>query len=119
MHSLLHGKSSRGHVSEGENKNCLVLCKNKKIFVQNLNRGSFCLPLYTASPRYPLTLNSSFLISVGCPLTLLFPYLSSVSFIHRFFNHLAFVNVTHRVCNRAARFSLPTALPLFGKPVVH
>jgi hypothetical protein len=46
-------------------------------------------------------------------------YPSSVSFIRLLFNHPEFVNMTHRACSRASRFSQQIALPLFCKPLVH
>jgi hypothetical protein len=33
-------------------------------------------------------------------------HLSSVSYMYRFFNHLAFINTTHTACSRTAHFSL-------------
>jgi hypothetical protein len=39
-------------------------------------------------------------LSVGWSSTPLFPYPSSACFIRRFFDHLAFINMTHRACSR-------------------
>jgi hypothetical protein len=71
------------------------------------------------SPPYTSTRNPSFLIPVGHSLTPLFSYPSSVSCIRQLFNHPEFVNMTHRACSRASRFSPQIALPLFCKPLVH
>jgi hypothetical protein len=44
---------------------------------------------------------------------------SSVSFIRRLCNHPALVNMTHTKCGRAARFIIPTELPMFRKPAMN